>query len=73
MAANAQKFYRKFQGSDWFPIDADEGSKDQPTDVDFWTYMKENEGDWSGRDQKIPSEDEIKGQCRELRGITGNL
>ncbi|KAJ7607071.1 hypothetical protein DFH06DRAFT_1149545 [Mycena polygramma] len=34
-------FYHDFEGTDWYPIDADNGSQDQPVDVDWWVYCIE--------------------------------
>ncbi|KAJ7086508.1 hypothetical protein C8R44DRAFT_893573 [Mycena epipterygia] len=36
-----------FEGQHWFPIDVDQGSQDCPIDVEWWTYLHENPGDWS--------------------------
>ncbi|KAJ7831582.1 hypothetical protein B0H14DRAFT_3143118 [Mycena olivaceomarginata] len=40
-------FYRVFEGEDWYPIDVDAGSSDKPLDLDYWTHLKNHEGDWT--------------------------
>lgn len=36
-------FYRKFNGTEWYPIDVDDGSSHQPHDVEFWHYCKDHD------------------------------
>ncbi|KAJ6582665.1 hypothetical protein DFH09DRAFT_1439513 [Mycena vulgaris] len=39
--------YLPFEEQSWWPIDVDAGSKDSPIDVEWWTYLNENPGNWS--------------------------
>ncbi|KAJ7119811.1 hypothetical protein C8R44DRAFT_878203 [Mycena epipterygia] len=39
--------YLPFEGLSWWPIDVDQGSKDSPIDVEWWTYLRDHPGDWS--------------------------
>jgi hypothetical protein len=45
--ASKVQFYNAWEGLDWYPIDADDGSKEQPLDLEFWQYCKD-QGDTSG-------------------------
>ncbi|KAJ7850490.1 hypothetical protein B0H14DRAFT_3451885 [Mycena olivaceomarginata] len=47
--------------TNWYPIDTEIGSQAKPADLDYWTYLKEHEGDWSDTSSTKPSEDAIKG------------
>ncbi|KAJ7687285.1 hypothetical protein B0H17DRAFT_1136407 [Mycena rosella] len=38
--------YLPFEGEAWWPIDVDSGSKDSPIDVEWWTYLRDNPGNW---------------------------
>ncbi|KAJ7444397.1 hypothetical protein B0H11DRAFT_1915924 [Mycena galericulata] len=37
--ATTQPKFLPFEGESWFPIDVDAGSRDNPIDVEFWTYL----------------------------------
>ncbi|KAJ7856805.1 hypothetical protein B0H14DRAFT_2578635 [Mycena olivaceomarginata] len=61
MAPNETPFYRIFEGSDWYPIDTEIGSEEKPLDVEYWTYLKNHEGDWSATTKAEPSKSAIRG------------
>ncbi|KAJ7774875.1 hypothetical protein B0H16DRAFT_1713323 [Mycena metata] len=51
-------FYNDWEGKDWWPIDADDGSEVQPHDLELWVYCREH-GAPPAPSQEM-SEDEIK-------------
>jgi hypothetical protein len=54
-------FYRVFEGEDWYPIDVDAGSSDKPLDLDYWTHLKNHEGDWTEAEESRATESATKG------------
>jgi hypothetical protein len=61
MSANPTPFYCLFEGTNWYLIDTEIGSQAKPVDLDYWTYLKQHEGDWSDTSCTKPSKDAIKG------------
>ncbi|KAK6977880.1 hypothetical protein R3P38DRAFT_3236549 [Favolaschia claudopus] len=41
-ADNAPTRFVSFEGKQWFPIDVDQGDRDNPIDVDLWVCMREH-------------------------------
>ncbi|KAJ7871983.1 hypothetical protein B0H14DRAFT_2570493 [Mycena olivaceomarginata] len=53
-------FYPRIEGEDWYPIDVDAGSSDKPLDLDYWTYLKNHEGDWTEAEESRATESATK-------------
>ncbi|KAJ7021403.1 hypothetical protein C8F04DRAFT_1273760 [Mycena alexandri] len=40
--AQPTTFYHDWEGEDWWPINVDDGTTEQPHDFEFWLYCKEH-------------------------------